>query len=163
MVLGIIFRFIDVPLAICNIIMCYWKHNYKCDLSPVAGESYVEYLICCTFSLIVNAFMPADLEAAFDSSESCCALLSTLSEESTDIGSEIEGAVTNAFEQMVEDDVFQKPKSRMRKCETKKVKKYLEDFYVVFQNPYACPGTRQNSNNGCCCAIKVNEEVIFCF
>ena len=171
MILGILFRFIDVPLAICNILMCYWKHNCRCDISPIAGESYFEYLVCCTISLIVNAIMPADLEAIFDSSETCCDLLGALSEEAVEqmteddfnLGEEMVEAVQDAIENMEEDEVYKVPKSsRMRKCETKKVQKYFEKFYVVYQDPCAgCPGKHRQENNGCCCEVCVDEDMLY--
>ena len=76
--LGFVFRIIDVPVALCNILTCHWTHGWRCDLYPVAGENYFKYLVCCTFSLVVNAFMPADLDALIDQSETCCVLFEAM-------------------------------------------------------------------------------------
>lgn len=127
--------------------MCCWKHNCRCDISPVAGESYFEYLICCTCSLIINAFMPADLEACFDSSSETCVIYLVLFLKMQ----KMLPVKFQAVQEMVEDDVFELTRTestRMRKCETEKVQKYFDDYYVVYQDPCAgCPGSKQQTSS----------------
>ena len=168
---GILFRIIDVPIAIFNILTCYWAHNWKCDISPIAGENYFEYLFCCSISLIVNAFMPADLEACFDSSEACCDLLATLCETTAEMGDDEPSALDvlgEVLEEALEDDYdkvkkkARKKSSRVRKCETEKVSKYFKKYHVVHQDPCRdCPGKAKQENNGWCCEICVDEDFLY--
>ena len=159
MVFGILFRIVDVPLAIINVLLCYQKTGFRCDIFPAAGESYLRYLVCCLFSLVVNALVPADLDALFDCDglSTCCEFVQALAECEESEGSQ-------------------------KKHEVEKVSQYYDKYIVVEdKNPIGpyyfciwifmcclalfCDGSAPEYDSGGsdkpCCQMHIDEEALF--
>lgn len=149
LVLGILFRFIDIPIALINIFTCYWQHDWRFDIVPVAGESYVKYMICCGLSLLVNAFCPADMDSVIGDPGASCDLCQTFFE-----------ALIDDCMDCVEGTELAKDK-RMRKCESENVMKYYDDFYVLHRDPLKILTLQQKDDDGCCCELVVNEDDLY--